>query len=204
MVNKQSAAIAIAIVSICAVLVSGRTAFSAGAPEAVKPVARILPPYQMADALKSLISPHEQINDEGEILWQKCLICHKNVPDVNAEKSIKDVKLRFDENLNDICYKCHPVMRHPGTEDITAQIQQAEAPEHLVAPSKLILKNIRFIMKDVQVILPLEPKTGKVICATCHNPHERGVLSGRANWGADSRQRLRSEGLDICQYCHKK
>jgi hypothetical protein len=208
---KRGAKVAMAVFTACLVLAGIGSAATAEAPkteapnaEAPKPTVRITPPYSVADALKSIISPHEQINDEGEILWEKCLICHKNIPDIKAEKSIKDVTLRYDGNMNDICYKCHPIGKHPGSEDITSQILQSEAPEHLVVPSKLVVKSMRFLMKDVQVILPLEPKTGKVICSTCHNPHERGVLYGRANWGADTRQRLRSEGLDICQFCHKK
>lgn len=207
MLFTRNAKVAMAVFAACLVLTgigSAATAEPAKTEVPKAPFVRITPPYSVADALKSLISPHEQINDEGEILWEKCLICHKNIPDINAEKSIKDVKLRYDGNMNDICYKCHPIGKHPGSEDITSQILQSEAPEHLVVPSKLVVKSMRFLMKDVQVVLPLEPKTGKVICSTCHNPHERGLLSGRANWGADTRQRLRSEGLDICQFCHKK
>jgi hypothetical protein len=63
---------------------------------------------------------------------------------------------------------------------------------------------MRLEKKEVPVLIPLDPASGKIICSTCHNPHERGLLYGRADWGADQSVRLRSEGLDVCQYCHRK
>lgn len=162
------------------------------------------PPYSREAARESLINPHEQINDEGEVLWSRCLICHRNVPDIEKERSIKDVKLRFSDDLNRLCYSCHFVKKHPGAEGIGPAMSGFVAPNHLVEPSRLVWQNFRLAMKDVYTILPLDPKTGKIFCGTCHNPHERGILYGRANWGADQETRLRSEGLDICQYCHRK
>jgi cytochrome c peroxidase len=78
------------------------------------------------------------------------------------------------------------------------------AKDHLVEPTKVIALNRQLAMKEVYTSLPLDPGTGKVTCATCHNPHEKGVIKGRGDWGADSVRRLRSEGLEICQYCHRK
>lgn len=162
------------------------------------------PPYSREEALKTPINPHEQINDLGEVLWENCLICHRAVPDIKKEKSIADVKLRFEDDLNGLCFSCHPVAKHPGKEDIGAAMSGMEAPDHLVVPSKTVQLNRRLAMKEVPTIIPLDPKEGKVVCVSCHNPHERGVLAGKADWGADSFMRLRSEGLDICQYCHRK
>lgn len=163
------------------------------------------PPYDKADALQTIINPHDQVNDEGEILWGRCVICHVNVPDIEKERSIKDVKLRFKEELKDLCFRCHPTKRHPGAEGgISARMSGYAAKDHLVVPRTDILLNMRFTKKEVFTSIPLDPDTGKVTCATCHNPHERGVLFGRGDWGADSAMRLRTEGLDICQYCHRK
>jgi hypothetical protein len=160
--------------------------------------------YGREAVLKTLINPHEQINDEGEILWGKCLICHRNVPDIKKERSIKDVKLRFDKEIKDICYRCHTVIKHPGAEGATAALLGRPAPLHLIEPPPNIYMNMRLAQKDVSTIMPLDPNTGKITCPTCHNPHERGVLVGKADWGADSVRRLRTEGLDICQFCHRK
>lgn len=160
--------------------------------------------YDKDTARKSLINPHEQINDEGEILWPRCLICHKGMPDVVNLKSPKNWNLRFDDDINKNCYICHIVRKHPGSEGIGPMMSGIIAPSHLREPSKVIYQNMRLLKKEIPVLLPLDPATGKIFCGTCHNPHERGLLYGRANWGADQRVRLRSEGGDVCQYCHRK
>lgn len=162
------------------------------------------PPYERSEALSTIMNPHEQINDEGEILWSTCLICHQNVPDIQKDKSIKDVKLHFEDDPNQLCRNCHTVRIHPGTEGISATMSGYVAPDHLIVPPKNIMMSLRLAKKEIPMILPLDPKSGKIICATCHNPHERGLLVGRADWGGDYSMRLRSAGLDICQYCHRK
>lgn len=161
--------------------------------------------YDRADALRTMINPHEQINDEGEVLWGTCSICHRNTPDIKQPRPIKDVQLHFgDEDLNQICIRCHQVKKHPGTEGVSVMMSDMVAPDHLVIPSKTTLLNIRLTLKELKTMLPLDPKTGKVFCGTCHNPHEKGLLSGKADTGADRTMRLRVVETDICQYCHRK
>jgi len=187
-------------IAICTIIVLPAIAFAANEPAAPK-----APPYTRNEALKSLINPHEQINDEGYVLWGTCLICHQNTPDPAKEKSIRDVSLRFKDDLTQICYRCHVVAMHPAGEISQLTLTDVRSiPNHLSVPSKNIYENMRIIQKDLPTIMPVEPATGKITCATCHNPHERGVLYGRADFGADSKFRLRSAGLDICQYCHRK
>jgi len=160
--------------------------------------------YDKVTARKSLINPHEQINDEGEILWSKCLICHKKMPDTLNLNSPVNKELRFNNDYDKGCYICHVVRKHPGAEGIGPQMSGFVAPTHLKGFSRRLYLNMRLEKKEVPVLLPLDPVTGKIVCGTCHNPHERGLLYGRADWGADQEVRLRTEGLDICQYCHRK
>lgn len=162
------------------------------------------PPYSRHEARGSVINPHEQINDEGEILWGTCTICHQNTPDPQKERSIKDVRLHFPDDLNQICVRCHEVKPHPAAEGVSTTMSGFTAPDHLVVPPKHILLGMRLSLKETPLMLPLDPKSGKIFCSTCHNPHERGLLGGRADYGGDYNQRLRSAGLDICQYCHRK
>lgn len=161
------------------------------------------PPYERSEALLSIINPHNQIGDSGEVLWGTCVVCHKETPDVKA-KSIKDVQLYYEDNPDQLCRNCHTVKKHPGSEGISVTMSGFTAPDHLVVPSKTVTYNIKLSLKEIPMILPLDPKSGKLLCATCHNPHERGLLPGRPDWGADYSMRLRSAGLDICQYCHRK
>lgn len=160
-----------------------------------------------AEVLKSFVNPHEQINDEGEVLWNKCYICHPTMPDIKKAKSIKDVKIRFENDPKQMCYRCHPEPMHPGGDWIGANFGKIGSPNHLVVPPPNIRKNQQLSLKAAYIMLPLEPKSGKQFCATCHNPHERGLLIGRADAGSDSVQRKRTErlvGATLCQYCHMK
>ncbi len=161
-------------------------------------------PYARSLALKTVVNPHEQVNDEGEVLWGVCLVCHKGVPDLSMDRQ-GDIELRVGGEYKELCYKCHTIKNHPATKDtIGGAMSFIYATDHLVEPTKIISLNMRLALKEVNTILPLDPETGKVTCVTCHNSHEKGVLKGRNDWGADSVRRLRSEGLEICQYCHRK
>ncbi len=151
------------------------------------------------------LNPHDQIDDEGYVLWNKCLICHPEVPDIKEAKSIADVKLRFEDDIKQGCFRCHPQRMHPGGEWAGAALSgKPGAPDHWIRPPEVIGKNIEMTLKELDIILPFEPNTGKIFCATCHNPHERGLLLGKAEKGADNEWRLRSAGGPICQYCHRR
>lgn len=163
------------------------------------------PVYDVEEARSTpLVNPHQQIDDEGRIIWESCLSCHTNLPDIKTEKSIKDVSLRHSDDLDMLCRTCHVVKPHPESEGVGPGMMQMEVPDHLVVPSRDIVLNIRLSMKEVKTVLPLDPETGKILCVTCHNPHERGLMRERADTGADTFVRLRTPGLDICQYCHRK
>lgn len=161
------------------------------------------------------VNPHDQINDEGEILYEKCLFCHYSVPDIERAKSIDDVTFRFEkhEDLKDICYRCHQERMHPGGAFGAGWMKGGEknvnwakygAPYHWVKPPKVIAERIKKQLEKYPTILPFDPITEKITCPTCHNPHERGLLPGKAGTGADNDRRLRWFGLAICQMCHEK
>ncbi len=194
---------ALAVSLLFAAMPNVRAAFAADKPEAAAGKEKL--PYKGRTALLSIINPHEQIDDEGRVLYRTCLICHTEMPEIRKKVDIKDVKVRFgDEDYNKICLICHTIKKHPGSEGIDVMMADMVAPDHMVVPSTKVKLSIRITKKEIPMIMPLSPKDGKIICSTCHNPHERGLLPGRADWGGDYLVRLRSAGLDICQYCHKK
>lgn len=140
------------------------------------------------------LNPHDQINDEGELMEDICLYCHDELPDPRVDKGIGAVKFVVDD-LKLLCQRCHRNRPHPGGQFMNF--------DHLVTPSPKIKFFIGLAEKKYNVALPLEPGTGRIFCATCHNPHERGVLRGRYNKGADAPQRLRlKSGFQICSGCH--
>ncbi|MBE9537056.1 MAG: hypothetical protein IMF07_07715 [Proteobacteria bacterium] len=140
------------------------------------------------------LNPHDQISDEGELNDGICLYCHEEEPDPQKDKGITQVKFVMEE-LKDLCLRCHRERAHPGGKWINF--------DHLVTPPKKIMFFMRHTEKMKNVALPLEPGTNKIFCCTCHNPHEKGVLRGGYDKGADSDRRLRlGAGFEICDACH--
>jgi hypothetical protein len=139
--------------------------------------------YQMLD-------PHNQLDEDGDIIKIKCLYCHKKLPDVKTSR-FEDIELIGNMVL--ICKRCHAgVDRHPSGQN------------HLRVPSAKTLK----VMKDLEVergvILPLDYE-GKLTCATCHNPHERGVIPSTSQGARGASEKFRHRvSSGFCNACHNK
>ena len=145
---------------------------------------------------------HDQISDAGIVNEDKCLVCHKSVPKQNINSDATDTALQTDSNWSEICLNCHKWEPHPGG-NMNFFSTNKKPPDHLVVPSSKIFKHMAKITKKSNIDMPLEPGTGKIYCATCHNPHERGVIKKVSSAkGADEKGRLRSSS--ICLICHDK
>jgi hypothetical protein len=147
-----------------------------------------------------MLDPHNQLDEYGNIIEKKCLYCHLEKPDeklATFKRSSSGQKVKLIGQLEQLCLRCHPLKGrlHP----INAN--------HLQRPSPRTLANIRESERKYGVILPLNYR-GEVTCATCHNPHERGVLPRMkaSAKGASEKYRLRLSGMtgEICRACHKK
>jgi len=148
------------------------------------------------------MNPHKHVTDDGELVTEKCQVCHAgSIEKLKAAKNINEVDFHTRDNLESICWGCHKWKPHPGGQfDF---FKSKEGPDHLVKPSEKVLKNIKNTLDKKNILMPLEPETGRVFCATCHNPHAKGVIKNKAAAkGADSKNRLRSEPL--CINCHRK
>ena len=134
-------------------------------------------------------NPHKQLDKNGKIITRKCLYCHKKVPDVKTEE-FKDVALIGD--LGPLCTRCHN-----KTDKTTLHSQ------HLRKPSEKVLARMKQTEIELGIVLPLN-YDGTITCATCHNPHEKGVIpSERAGAkGTGMKHRLRISG-NICTKCHE-
>ena len=144
------------------------------------------------------LNSHDQVSDSGEILVEKCLICHMRVPKELDDGSAVDTELHVQTDYAALCLNCHRWTPHPGGD---FPFLDKGGPMHLVKPSPGILQHMKKMEKLNNLILPLEEDNGKIYCATCHNPHERGVLkNARAARGADAPKRLRSQPM--CENCH--
>ena len=135
------------------------------------------------------MDPHKQRNVEGGLLRATCLYCHTEKPD---EKTDGYQEVRLLGNLDVLCQRCHMIRgNHAGNFD------------HMIRPSPQAVKHIKEMENRFQTVLPLD-KTGKMTCATCHNPHDQGVIApdkpGAKGAGAKFRHRVPGR---LCAECHR-
>jgi len=156
--------------------------------------------YQCHDQTKyRRLNAHDQVTDQGEIKKHTCLLCHDKIKNLENADSIEEVGFHVKDNLVWVCGSCHQVLPHPSAG--FSFTRKAKEPNHLTVPPDAIRQRMLQSEKTRGVILPLDPNTGKIFCATCHNPHEKGVIKNKAAAkGADGRKRLRTE--NICSNCH--
>lgn len=147
------------------------------------------------------LNPHDQISDEGELNSKVCLVCHTVVPNRRLVRSIDDVQFNVPGSLNKLCLGCHPWRPHPAS----SMFHFSGPNPHLVKPPEEIMERMQASQQKKNMVLPLDPASGEIFCATCHNPHERGVQQDEAaDRGADGVFRLRAaDGEDRgCTACH--
>jgi hypothetical protein len=143
------------------------------------------------------LNPHDQISDSGQLIEDRCRVCHRDTKDLRTATSMTGLSFTTDQDFSSLCTRCHKWVPHPGGFSFSSK----EGPDHLVVPSLQMLRRLQRMEKKNNVMLPLEPVSGRIFCATCHNPHEKGVVrSAAADKGADRPDRLRMR--DICTNCH--
>ncbi len=132
-------------------------------------------------------NPHRNmIAADGRIQEEACLKCHQEVPN---RKGSSHTALKQDTDL--LCIGCHArqVRRHPARADHMLQLP----PEMR-----------RSLQEAGTMQSPLHFGEGDTIhCVTCHNPHEKGVLTGDCAQGAGEKSQLRLPGrYELCVFCH--
>jgi len=147
--------------------------------------------FECHDKTKYIMyNPHKQLTEHGDIIEKKCLYCHVEIPDVK-KVSYKDTK--FLMNLESLCMRCHNKSERLSLHD-----------RHIARqPSAAVYAQIKNLEKQFNITLPLTDD-GKITCATCHNPHEKGLIPAeRAGAkGASKKYRHRLPG-NLCTKCHQ-
>ena len=152
------------------------------------------------DGAYKRLNPHDQVTAHGEIRTEKCTICHRTLEGLKEAQNIDQVDFNLSTDLSKMCMSCHPWKPHPGG---SFGFGNKPPPNHLVKPPSDMKKFYAQQQAASNVLLPLEPGTGKVFCGTCHNPHAVNVIKNpAAAKGAGSKQRLRM--VDLCTQCHDK
>jgi predicted CXXCH cytochrome family protein len=155
------------------------------------------------------MNPHDQIDESGSVVKRTCLFCHRRRP--LGPLALKD-------DVTALCLRCHKEGPHPETVDhlVVAprwMVRRIDAyGEHLRTgkPLNFLLQSrLHEALDPTRLILPLD-KDGLLTCATCHRPHEAGLLeklsypSGKGPSPASLfRHRKRISGQELCQVCHE-
>ncbi len=139
------------------------------------------------------LNPHEhQIDKNGRLNQKRCLICHSSLPDVEHIKGAAKVHFTV-KDPDECCRGCHPGYDkyHPAGYTHVG-----------VRPSPKIMKAIKTSIQRLGVEVPLFQ--GRIICASCHNPHEEGVIKFKAAATGSTRvNKLRLPAtMEMCVACH--
>lgn len=149
------------------------------------------------------LNPHEQLTKDSQLREATCRICHKeNMETLRAVSGIENLRFNNDtQDISSICRRCHEWKPHPG--GAFSFKPRETVPNHLVKPSVIMLQYMQNKAKYTDLTPLLDPVTGKVTCATCHDPHEQGVIKSRVvKTGKPPSKRLRTK--TICLNCHDK
>ncbi|MEW6087000.1 MAG: hypothetical protein AB1498_01690 [bacterium] len=108
---------------------------------------------------------HYQIDSTtGQVIESTCLFCHSSRPDEKIE-GIKKVEFRTPVLF--LCLSCHDDRKHPGTTP-----KQPNGVNHIVVPKE--------VPGELKIPENLHETDKKMIhCATCHNPHQEGLIGGK-------------------------
>jgi len=133
-------------------------------------------------------NPHAQLNEKKQIIKERCLYCHDEIPD-EQRATYEDIKLLGKPEM--LCLGCHG--------RITVHQWHTR---HIRKPPFEIEQRIQELRDQYDIILPLDPD-GKITCSTCHNPHQKGVIPdkrlGARGAGEKFRHRLKD---NMCVRCH--
>ncbi len=137
------------------------------------------------------LSPHDQLDDDGRVVRTTCTFCHRTAPTDPGGADFRPEDLLYLRSPVELCMGCHDPGPHPSVN-------------HLVPMPSGKLAKLRRYEERHQVKFPLGPDD-QVVCTTCHNPHAKGVLRGRAALGAGELGSWRVPSFaELCTPCHAR
>ncbi len=104
---------------------------------------------------------HDLLDARGEYDEKACEYCHQQAPDPGKDHTREQLKLRLPPET--ICLGCHLKTPH------------LNALDHLVKPDEKMRRRMQASERRLGIILPLDAR-GRIMCVTCHAPHERGLI----------------------------
>lgn len=142
---------------------------------------------------------HDQIDKRGRLKTASCAVCHEDSAVDGGQPSPDTLRFHVGADWSAMCTGCHKWIPHPGGG---FTFGKGKPPNHLVIPSERVRTRMESMIRATGIVLPLAGDS-RVTCATCHNPHAKGVIQlPTAAKGAGEPKRLRSR--NICRNCHDK
>ncbi len=158
---------------------------------------------------------HDQLQ-AGKPKTEACGWCHEGVPEPNSSLR-EDAAYELRTKSADVCRNCHVVAQgHPVVSHMNAAppaemmwyMSAREMQPKMRLPLEQLLEYARASRRSPRSI-PLD-ENGRITCYSCHNPHEKGLLSewNSRSIGAEPKQatnhRLRVREGKLCVICHQK
>jgi hypothetical protein len=143
----------------------------------------------------------------------KCQVCHARDVDGTSGVRTADAGLRADQVT--LCKSCHPKHRDISPighvlatipADMLTYMRAREITGLLNTPGQDLIKQLE--SQNAKPTLMVPDAQGRVVCSTCHNPHQQGTFP--AGTVLDDRSlRLRKDHLItpvrgelFCRHCH--
>jgi len=137
------------------------------------------------------LNPHNQVNEKGEVVKTTCSFCHRVTPEKADGSDFRPQDLLFIKSPVELCMWCHNPKPHPDVN-------------HLVNMSDKKISKLRDYEERHRVKMPLD-RENNVVCITCHNPHEKGVVKNAAALGASEVNQWRVPSFaELCTPCHAR
>ncbi len=171
----------------------------------------------VASPAHKAFNPHVMLEPDGSVDIRNCLLCHRASEGHDRKARLGKPDLVADEIS--VCIRCHT--RH-------VDYFQPGHIGHVMPPE---MKAYMLAREDSGLGAPVAPEevdgyldstreprllplgmNDRVVCSTCHNPHQSGLFPadsvlGRGGMKLDSSHRsreLRGMGKEICRACHNK
>ncbi|MGA2441595.1 MAG: cytochrome c3 family protein [Tepidisphaeraceae bacterium] len=159
-------------------------------------------------------NPHLMLaGDQHTIIEQRCQVCHGKPMDRNATARSGSASLRADQVS--LCRSCHPhhrdisraghvlaIIRPP----MLVYMRARELTGLLEAPSQDLIKQLQDEKAGPTLMVP--DAQGRIVCSTCHNPHEQGTFAANCVLADRSLRLVKGHlftpvrGQIFCRRCH--
>jgi hypothetical protein len=143
------------------------------------------------NAMSPTKSPSKELlhrDQNREIIEKACLFCHAELPDYKGPR-VENSKMRYD--ISHLCSLCHVMSSQKRGLGVGKRMKDAR------------VRRKEQFEKKYDVSLPLGPNN-TVVCASCHNPHQSGVILGKSGDAKTSgKHRLVLKDIwQLCTACH--